>query len=258
MARFRLEKLYLDCVSPQGNVFIGYAARLRYGLFRLNYGAVITKSGELPDTQRQTFRFGELTASESVVEWDNPALRVRGSWTTRSRIPRTDLLDGPDGGIEWECLGGSCAAEVLLDGAVISGSGYAERLVMTIPPWKLPFRELRWGRFIGDAPEDQITWIDMRDGLDRGWIWHASRLLPGSVGDEEIAVGSARLRFEISSPVRAGNVADRMLGRLGFLRFLIPRGARNINESKFSGKGKLLRPGSESDGTFINEVVKWV
>lgn len=257
MASFRLEKWYLDCVSSQGNVFIGYAARLRYGPFRLNYGAGITKSGNMPDAQRQTFRLGELRVSESDLEWINPALGVRGRWARGNRIPRMELVGGPDGGIEWECLGGACGVDIVLDGAPISGTGYAERLVLTIPPWKLPFRELRWGRFISDDLEDQITWIDMRDGLDRSWIWAGSRLRPGTVGDDEIRVGTARLRFEASSPVRVGNVADRMLGRLGFLKFLIPRGARNINESKFAGKGELIRPGSASVGTIINEVVKW-
>src|SRR2546423_3960326 len=45
-------------------------------------------------------------------------------------------------------------------GGRLEGLGYAERLTMTIPPWRLPFEELRGGRFLSDG--DALVWINWR------------------------------------------------------------------------------------------------
>ena len=61
--------------------------------------------------------------------------------------------------------------------APLRGTGYAERILITIPPWRLPIRELRWGRWIGEAASRSVVWIDWRgESPAPGCSWTEPRL----------------------------------------------------------------------------------
>jgi hypothetical protein len=145
MADFDLEKWYFDCVTSDGGVLIGYAARLRWGAFRVSYGARMSKAAGGRCAQRQSLSFGKVSEENGTISWTNDSLNVRGEWSGGEPIPGITVVDEPTGSIEWRCLGANCVVDVMLDGQAVSGTGYAEKLTMTVPPWKLPFTELRWG-----------------------------------------------------------------------------------------------------------------
>ncbi len=258
MARFKLEKWYFDCVTASGTVFIGYAAKLNAGPFRLGYGAVITKAADGPPTQRQSFFNGTVDDAAGNTLWTNDPLKVRGEWTAGSVIPPTILLDESAGRIEWQCLGANCAVDVRLDGQSMIGTGYVEKLSMTIPPWRLPFTELRWGRFISDDRSNYLVWIDMRGETPRNWVWFNSpRPVAGTVDGDGVRANDAELIFNGSAPLRSGNVAESIFGRFQFLKILLPRGARGIREDKRLCDCLLRTQGAESKGSAIYEVVIW-
>ena len=258
MADFRLEKWYFDCVASDGAVLIGYAARLKWGYIGLNYGARITKSSGGAFCQRQSLFFGTVDEGGQAVSWANDRLKVRGEWAGGTPIHRTLVVDEPSGHIEWQCLGANCAVNAHVDGRAIAGTGYAEKLSMTIPPWALPFSELRWGRYISDDRSDFMVWTDLRGASPRTWVWlNSGEAVAGTVNDRGVRTEGAELVFRSSRPLRCDNVARTLLGRLEFLKSLLPKGVRAIQEVKQVSTCILKVAGSESTGSSINEVVTW-
>lgn len=259
MTAFRLDKWYFDCVSADRAVLIGYAARLKWGPIGLSYGARITKTEGGPFSQRQSLSFGRVDEGRDSISWSNDALEVAGDWIGGRRFDSTMLFDGADGNIEWQCLGADSDVSLWVDGRQMEGRGYAERLSMTIPPWRLPFRELRWGRYIGDDQRDYAVWIDVRDGFQRNWTWMNSNTpIEGTIDDTGVRTPRGELLFEASRPIRQENVARTLLGRFQFLSRLFPRDVRIIQEDKQLSSCALTSGDSESKGFSINEVVKWL
>ena len=258
MPDFRLEKWYFDCVASDGAVLIGYAARLKCGPIRLNYGARMTRAKGGPLAQRQSLSFGKVNEGRGTISWANDLLKVHGEWTDGEPIPRIVVVDEPSGRIEWQCLGANCAVDVCLDGQTMTGAGYVEKLTMTIPPWKLPFTELRWGRFISDDRSSYMVWTDMQGRTPRTWVWvNSGRPVAGIVDGGGVRTDAAKLIFLASEPLRSDNVARTLLGRLQFMKRLLPEGVRAIQEEKQISTCVARTQDSESKGSSINEVVTW-
>ncbi len=258
MADFRLDKWYFDCVTTDGAVLIGYAAKLKWGLLKLSYGARITKPHDGPLLQKQSLSFGRVVEKPDCIGWSNDALSVGGSWSGGRGIGTTVLFDGPDGVVEWQCLGANSAVSAQVGGVAIEGLGYAEKLSMTIAPWKLPFNELRWGRYISEDRNDYAVWIDVRGEVSRNWTWmNGSRSAVGTVDDGAVRAEGGSLTFESSQPIRRENVARTILGRFQFLAKLLPRQVRAIQEDKRLSSCVLTSGASESRGFSVNEVVVW-
>lgn len=258
MTDFRLEKWYLDCVSTDGAVLIGYAARLKWGPIRLDYGARITKFRGGTPCQRQSLSFGTVDEGSGTIRWANDRLKVAGEWTGGEPIGSIIVVDEPSGRIEWQCLGANCAVDVRVDGQAMTGVGYVERLTMTVPPWMLPFTELRWGRFISDDRRSHMVWTDMRGRAPRNWVWlDSGEPVAGTVDANGVRTESAELVFLSSDPLRCDNVARTLMGRFAFMTKLLPEGLRAIREDKQVSSCVLRTRDSESRGFSINEVVTW-
>ena len=252
-----LDKWYLDCVSPDGDLLICYSAKPRWGPIRLCYGARIVKPAKGPLTQRQSFFPGHAHEEPGAITWSNDRLGIQGAWTGGAPLAETTVVDEPSGVIVWRCLGANCAANIHIDGQRITGTGYVEELSMTIPPWKLPFTDLRWGRYISEDRGDYAVWIDLRGGTSRNWIWIGSDQTPGTVDDDGVHASGASLTFEASQPVRSENVARTLLGPFEFLKTLLPRQLGAIREDKQISSCVLTADGLTSRGFSVNEVVSW-
>ena len=258
MSDFRLEKWYFDCVAFDGTVLIGYAARLRWGFVRLSYGARILSSNGSPTSQRQSLSFGQVGDEVRSLRWKNEKLNVSGEWTRGTPIPKTVVVDGPTGCVEWQCLGADCAVDLTVEGRTMTGIGYAERLTMTIPPWRLPFAQLRWGRYISDDRRDFMVWIDLRGASSRTWVWvNSGEAVTGVVDEGGVRTDLAELSFRTSRTLLSDDVARTLLGRLESFERFLPAGVRAIQEDKQLSNCVLRIAGSESTGFSINEVVTW-
>ena len=89
-----------------------------------------------------------------------------------------------------------------------SGLGYAERLVLTIPPWKLPIETLRWGRFL--SPSDWIVWIDWQGEHPQTIVYrNGARVAVDELGDEQI-------RFCRVNAAGDGPLVDHPRGSTGY------------------------------------------
>jgi hypothetical protein len=61
------------------------------------------------------------------------------------------LLDSPDGVVDWHCELPRAAVRLRAGDDVLEGIGYVERLELSLLPWRIPAREIRWGRFLAEG-----------------------------------------------------------------------------------------------------------
>ena len=165
MPRLRLHKWYLDVVSDDGLCVIGYWGRLEWGAVSLAYSAVLDARSDNPATRTRWRRTEEPVSRDGTITWSCPALAFRGEWAARAPALQRTLYNTEEGNVVWSCPQPASDARVKLDDATLRGTGYAEYLEMTLPPWRLPIEDLRWGRAVardparGDGAFASVVWI---------------------------------------------------------------------------------------------------
>jgi hypothetical protein len=254
---FALHKWYLDVTADDGSAAIVYVARLSWGLLRLPYAEVlVARPGKTaPESRRRFSRRALVTLEGPTIRLAAPALRVHGAWTAATPAVEATLLDTPAGAIGWRCRqpGGEACLN-LPGGEVLAGQGYVEELFLSLRPWSLPFRELRWGRFLGGGRS--LVWIDWRGGLERRWVFLDGEAAPrAAVSDLAVEWDGARLELESGRELRRQALA----GTVGpGLRWLLPRRLARAVEVKWVSRGRLAERGREAvAGWAIHEVVTW-
>lgn len=244
MPEFRLSKWYLDSVTDAGEVTIVYTGALAWGPLRLRLSSLLEDATARHSLRRQP----EPALVGDLLRWRSPALQFEGQWRAQAAAIRETVYAGPHGVVDWHCLMPRAAAT--LNGR--SGGGYAERLHMTAPPWALPLRTLRWGRF--HSRHDWLVWIDWQGDFQQRIVYHNGvRVQAGHVGDERLELpGGGCLRLDCALVLRQGPLAalpgvDNLPARL--LR---------VTECKWRSRGCLERPGkAAAPGWAIHEHVEW-
>lgn len=169
----QLEKWYGDVVIGD-EVRIVYRARLTWGVLRVGYAAEMTPDGHfthrwlsdgvpLPHTPDQGQRWVWPTS-----DTHSPALIWTPSAHARD-VPELCLWQDPHtaNGVWWQPV--VCSGAVHGPLWARAGRGYVERLRLTLPPWGLGLRVLRWGRFCG--LRHSMVWIEWQGRCPRQWVW---------------------------------------------------------------------------------------
>ena len=137
------------------------------------------------------------------------------------------------------------------------GLGYVERLEMTIAPWELPLRTLRWGRF-GSAC-DSVVWIDWRGEFRRSLAYvngRPARAKSVEDGCVEFEDGS-RLVMGPPLVLRQGPLGATALSAIPHLGSTPARVLR-VTESKWRSPARFEPAGrSAVEGWAIHEKVEW-
>jgi hypothetical protein len=149
------------------------------------------------------------------------------------------------------------ARVLLADGGAIEGLGYVERLDMTLRPWELPIRELRWGRFLSENAA--VVWIEWRGARPLALLSCNGALIGElELGDQSVAWGRGRLELETGPVLRDGVLGATALARVPLLALLAPRAIREVHENKRLRPGKLVdSDGRVETGWAIDEVVRF-
>jgi hypothetical protein len=257
---FDMTKWYLDLVTDLGTVLVGYAIDCRIGPASVRYASLLHAPPDQPATERTTLGGARLPVLHGdLLHWHIPTLHFEGSWHRLGTPIEQTLLDVELGRIEWHCHLPRARVTARLGDTVLTGLGYAEQLRITCPPWQLPFRTLRWGRYV--SAQHGLTWIEWAGDHSRRWSWSDGHEEPAATLHTHGISGLSDRRdlsFEDRRIVRDRQVLEsvgRMLPDAIRDRFGPLAGMR---EQKWLTRSVLRQEGVVVDrGWTIHEEVHW-
>lgn len=261
MLPFELSKWYADCISDQGDAAIIYHAELRWRAVTLSYASLLTSRAGCPARARYSLRKQPAPAlhAEQIV-WESPHWRAAGNWRDLSPRHENVLFESESGSLAWNCLAPRAASAVQIDAEpAIEGWGYAEHLRLSVAPWQLPIRRLRWGRFVNAT--DALVWIDWSGSYNTRVVYlNGSSVCATEIGDGELvlAENAGVLSLDTGTTLRDGLLGSTALSVIPQLERLFPSSILNMRECKWLSRAVLRRPGHpDSIGMAIHEVVDW-
>jgi hypothetical protein len=261
MPAFELSKWYADCISVQGDAVIIYHAELRWRAATLHYASLLIHRVGSPARSLCSLRRRPAPALQTdQIVWESPDWRAAGIWRDLSPRHENVLFASESGSVAWNCLAPRAAAAVEIDSELaIKGWGYAEHLRLSLAPWRLPIRRLRWGRFVNAT--DALVWIDWSGPYNTRVVYlNGSSVSATEIGDSELvlAENTAVLTLDTGTVLRDGLLGATALSVIPQIERLFPASVLNIRECKWLSRAVLRRPGRpDSIGMAVHEVVEW-
>lgn len=257
---FSLVKWYLDLVTEDGSAFLAYAAGLRWGTLRMRYASMLlSRPGAGPREAATVRRVRSPVRSGRSIVWHSDTLDVGGRWLARGAVLRAQLLRTAEGAIDWVCLTPRARGRVRVGSLRLEGVGYVERLRLGIPPWKLPFRMLRWGRFA--SPRRSLVWIAWQGEPSVCRVWLDAEEQPGArVSDTGVdrLDGDGQLGIDVTRVLRERRVLTALADAVPSLVRRLPGPLSGMHELKWLGHGRLSGGDAAPDtGWTVHEVVSW-
>jgi len=253
--RFSLVKWYMDCVTDEGEAVILYCAEMLWRGIHVTYSSVLS-TNEQTATTRSSMSSYRLVPTDELILVEIPRLKVSGKWQAAAAPLEHTVYESAAGSVVWNCVQPRASARVSVGERVLMGLGYAERLTLTLPPWQLPMRQLRWGRFV--SPEESLAWIDWQGPYSTSLAVHNGKIREiVSASDSELRLNDGVLRMKESLPLRAGPLGSTVLPGAPALKRLLPTSLTNIEEQKWRSRGILEINDRQSLGWVIHEVVHW-
>jgi hypothetical protein len=251
---FSLRKWYFDCVSEDGDAVIAYRAELRWEAVALQYASFLhAPPGTAPRVRSTLRRCPAPSVEADLVRWDAAPLEISGTWERAAPAFSTELLRGPAGDVLWRCEQPRGRARIRLpSGHAVEGFGYVEELSLTLPPWRMPIDELRWGRFTSAGAG--LTWIEWRGPHPLRLALLDGRGVELSSADEaRVEVGRASLALSDKRTLRSGRIGATVLSIIPGLERIFPLRVLGLEETKWLSRASL----GPCSGWAIHEVVRW-
>jgi hypothetical protein len=257
---FQLDKWYLDVVTEAGAAAFFYAARLRWGLLRYGYASAFYAAPGAAPHELATRRHIEWPSEDQdTITWHSAPLRVLGRWRRAAAPIARSLVDDPADALHWTCHMPRAHASTQVGDTQLEGLGYVESLRLSVPPWKLPMRTLRWGRHASAG--HSVLWIEWTGADERRWVWLDGALQPAATltgaGLSGLEDGSA-LRLDPDRDLRDGPLLATIGGPLPGLARRLAGPLGRIHERKHLSRSALVREGRQLDqGWSVHEEVTW-
>jgi hypothetical protein len=147
---------------------------------------------------------------------------------------------------------------MMSDGAALSGLGYAERLTLSLPPWRLPIDELRWGRWIAADGGRSLVWIDWRGAQPLTAVFvDGVRQEAATVDDDRVAGADVILVLTDQRTLHRRALRD-VIGAVGPLTRVFPASWLDVEDCKWMSLGTLHVAGARLEtGWAIHEHVRF-
>ncbi len=127
---------------------------------------------------------------------------------------------------------------------------------MTIAPWSLPIRELRWGRAISDVAS--IVWIEWRGEHPLVLtVVDGDAHDAGEIADSHIATGDASVALSEARVLRDGAIGTTALASIPGLSRIAPLAWLGSRETKWVSRADIHTRAGTSRGWAIHEVVRF-
>lgn len=255
---FKLTKWYFDCAGDDGRTAIGYWVSLAWRGLSLTWQSIVVCETGQTCLERSSLGGGAAPEHErDRIVWPASTLECVFAADTRHPLLALRLFENAAGFVDWRCEAPAALVEVECAGVPpIRGTGYVEQLTLTIPPWRLPIDDLRWGRWIDETAAHYVVWIQWDGAEQRRWVFVDGVLAARAEVDHTcISAPPARLTLTSSSTLGARALADTALG-IPWLRRRIPSSVLSFRETKWSSLGTLRYPGAlPVEGRAIHERV---
>jgi hypothetical protein len=226
----------------------------------IHYQSMLRHDGERTRSSSSLRKGQPPTVEDNVLKWHSSALQIDGTWRSLSRPLQETVLESDAGSIHWHCLQPRAFASVRVGKtAAISGFGYVENVRMSIPPWRLPLQQLRWGRFLSET--DELVWIDWCGPYSKQVVFYnGESVLATGITDHAVALAASAttLSLDRGRVLREGTIVHTALAKLPGLEKILPRQILAVRECKWLSRAVLRRAGAaEAAGWAIHEVVQW-
>jgi hypothetical protein len=258
LAPFALTKWYFDCVADDGRVVIGYWASLAWRKLAFTWESVVLYEPGKPPGRRSAISTSPAPeVNADAIAWHSSALRCSLEAERRQASVGQCLLDDGLGVVDWRAEAPAALVTVQVHGhAPLRGPGYAERLVLTVPPWRLPIRELRWGRWLDADARHSVVWIDWRGTSPRSWVFiDGQAAVPAQVTDGVVASDDATVSIGARRTLESMSFAQ-VAAAIPPLRAVLPKSMLALSETKWcSDATRQCAAGPPLAGRAIHEVV---
>jgi hypothetical protein len=261
---FHLSKWFLDFVGENGEAMIFYAAKLKWNDWSVGYTSWLDyhpKSGINLKTRYSKVQIPQV--KDHLITWCDSKFGISGTWEALSDKIQARIFDSEEGFLDWECFQPASNVELKINDSVLKGKGYAERLTLTVLPWKIPMDELRWGRF--GSEKNILVWIELLEKSKQQWLWLNGEQIGNciiddaciSIPDKELVLNLDR-GVSLESEKKIYALMQKIIRYIpGFNKFM-PVNFLMAEECKWLGKGQLQDHGRVIDnGMAIHEWVNF-
>lgn len=244
-SNFHLNKWYLDFVGTNGEAIICYSAILSWHGFSVNYTSLIEKYPGKEVQSKSHFHHAHLPRkTDRTITWADDRFQISGRWEASTEAIDSRLVDSEKGYLDWHCFQPASKVHLKIEGKTLHGEGYAEQLVLTVIPWYIPMKELRWGRF--HSLESTVVWIEIRDQDKKQWLWvNGKPVLDCSIENEIISSKDKNFQLRLNgervleSEKKIFQVVEKLLKFLPGFNKMMPVKFLMADNRKWLSKGKL-------------------
>ena len=262
--KFYLNKWFLDFVGENGETMIFYAAKLNWNMLEVQYTSWLSFDPASGVSQTSRFRNINMPVSKNgIICWSDSKFGVEGCWKPLATPLNARIFDSEEGSVDWNCHQPASSVSLKFKDRTIRGMGYAEQLLLTVPPWKIPMDELRWGRF--GSSENQMVWIELIAEEKRQWLWlNGEKIKNCIIEDDNILIAGKNISLKLDKEVvlesekKILSVVESLLRYLPGINKIIPLKFIMAEECKWLSKGILKkRDAVIAHGTAIHELVNF-
>jgi hypothetical protein len=261
---FHLNKWFLDFVGDNGEIIILYAAKLTWHGMVVPYTSILSYAPKDGISEKSRFRNVKMPEKRNgLITWNDSKFEIEGTWESLAVPLHARLFDSDEGFLDWNCFQPASKVSLKINDRVIEGIGYAEQLILTAPPWKIPMNELRWGHF--GSNKNQLVWIELRKDKKLQWLWwNGIKINKCTIEDDYIFVPEKNVnlkldrRIVLESKKKIFSVVKDLLDLIPGFNKIIPLNFLMAQENKWFSKGQLLIDGKTiTSGIAIHELVSF-
>lgn len=261
---FFLSKLYLDFIGDTGDTMIFYAAELHWCHRKVHYSSWLSYDRNSGTKFKSTFRHVRYPeVMNNTITWNCPNFGFSGTWEPLEKMIQARVFESEEGAVDWICYQPASGVHLRVKGKDLAGKGYAERLTLTLPPWRIPVDQLRWGRFASD--DFNVVWTEMKGDETRQWVWfNGEQTGEGVITDESISLPDKDLTLnlyreeELEDDKKILSVVRKLIRYIPGMKGSVPLSFLMADTSKWLSRGVLVGGiNKPSEGMAIHEFVNF-
>ena len=258
---FFLSKWYLDYIGDDGETMIFYAAELHWYHRKVYYSSWLSYNRNSGSALKSTFRHVTFPVDKNnTIIWSCPEFGVSGTWKPLEKMLQARIFESEEGTVDWTCYQPASEVHLRVMDKDLTGKGYVERLILTVPPWRMSFDELRWGRFASD--DISTVWIKMKGYDTRQWVWfNGEQTGEGIITDEYISLPDKNLILnldrgeELEADKKIQSVVRKLFRYIPGIKGSVPVNFLMADTCKWLSRGVLVGSNNKSEGKAIHELV---